>query len=293
MTSPIQRLPASALDPDRMEQQYASQLHGSEGAYQLPFLQAAMYERRRRGQQLQDMNLLANEQAGALAQREMDVTERGQLRTLAGTGYAHGVPADPNLYMIGGMPTPQSAVGVAQAGNRQIQLESDARATQNLGSGAHAAAQAGVDPLAMPSMPQVRIEPLASRTARAGGSGGQRTRIEMDEFNNARIIDERVPENEIAGRLARSERIMQERRDSVYGNQMLQRNTRLRSTVDRVRGEIASAGGQSATGGDGNHFTVTGRIGNRTVVRTYDSQGNEVGQPRVTEQQPATPPARR
>jgi len=284
--SNIQRLPANALDPDRLEQQFAAQLHGPEGAYQLPFLQAAMYDRQRRGDQLSSMNNRANDQAYALAQAGLGLEERGQLRDLAGRTYEHGMPIAPTLLVPGGMPTDAEVRPLANIGNQVGVQNAVAQAAQRYGSAAQAANEGGIVPTTLPGMSGMTMRTPNDQVVagiNASSSGRNEGRLEANtDPQGGTTYRQRLPAGAtpadaaaVAEEHQEAQRLTTARR---AGRQALERNPRLQGPVNRELQAIQQSGGTGTVTADANTVIVTGRhpSGRQRVVRFNRATGEPV-----------------
>lgn len=161
-------LPANALDPDGLERQFASQVHGPDAGYMIPFLLGARADRQARGETLAAGNAQNNEIARVLAERELAQQDAASRRTLAGTLAGHGVPLSDPATTNGMSP------GAVSLGNNMIVGSANAQNNQRLAASANSYSEAGASPAALNAsgmFPMTMGTSRAERVAAIGASG--------------------------------------------------------------------------------------------------------------------------
>jgi hypothetical protein len=240
-----------------------------------------MIDRQQRGNVLMDANARGNEQAYALAQQGMGLEERGQLRTLAGQTYQHGMGIAPSLLVPGGMPTPTEVAPLAATGNALAQQSENARAVQALGAGAQHAAEGGVDPLAMPGMPQTRITPTSIRAAGVRGDADAGRFTVTGNSQGGVDVRQQLPRGATPEQAAeagdRIQAAQRQRNAQTMAQQALRSNPHLRARVEREEGAARARGAVAVrTEADANSISITAQHRDgRTQTRRFDRRTGE------------------
>lgn len=174
----LRSVPASALDPDGLEQVIAGQLSRPDGGLLVPFLFNAQAQRMARGNAMMEQQDRVNVLANALAQREQAMQDMNSRRTFSASLAQHaGVSPFTDAAIRASFGSDPETVGLMQEGQTNFQqgqemqrLRTAGQASNDLMQGGINANQAIMGSFGNRGMREVQPTSVQAAGARAAGS---------------------------------------------------------------------------------------------------------------------------